>query len=131
VAQDVPRPGVSLIITPMADEHSEKEPTLVEKWISDQQQWQKTAMEYFDSMVKNDEFLVGLGNAMRGSLLAGKPYPGTDPTEEQVQAAGPIDDRIDEILHALHQIQGELADLKMTVQELESRAGKDSGRGEG
>jgi len=131
VAQDVPRPGVSLIIKPMTDENSENEPTLVEKWISDQQQWQKTATEYFDSMVKNDEFLVGLGNAMRGSLLAGKPYPGTNPAEEEAEAAGPADDRIDEILHALHQIQGELADLKMTVQELEARAGKDSGRGKG
>lgn len=128
----MPRPGVSLIITAMADENPDKnEPTLVEKWISDQQQWQKTAAEYFDSMVKNDEFLVGLGNAMRGSLLAGKPYPGTGPTEEQVQAAGPADDRIDEVLHALHLIQGELADLKMSVRELEARKGKDPGRGNG
>jgi hypothetical protein len=123
------------MITPMADEHSEnepeKEPTLVEKWISDQQKWQKTAMEYFDSMVKNDEFLVSLGNAMRGSLLAGKPYPGSNPAEEQAQAAGPADDRIDEILHALHRIQGELADLKMAVQDLEARASKESDRGRG
>jgi hypothetical protein len=119
-------------MTPMADEHIEKEPTLVEKWISDQQKWQKTAMEYFDSMVKNDEFLVGLGNAMRGSLLAGKPYPGTEtPEEPAAQAPGPADDRIDQILHALHRIQGELADLKMTVQQLEVRTGKDPGRGEG
>jgi len=106
------------------------EPTLVERWLQDQQAWQKTAMSYLDSMVKNDDFLVHLGNAMRGSLLAGKPYPGTGPTEEQVQAAGPADDRIDEILHALHQIQGELADLKMTVQDLEARMGKDPGRGD-
>jgi hypothetical protein len=117
----------------MTDETSEKEPTLVEKWISDQQQWQKTAMEYFDSMVKNDEFLVGLGNAMRGSLLAGKPYPGTEPAPAPEAAESTVlaDNRIDEILHALHQIQGELADLKMTVQALEARTVRDPGRGEG
>ena len=36
-------------------------------------------MAYLDSMVKNDDFLVHLGNAMRGSLLAGKPYPTAAP----------------------------------------------------
>jgi hypothetical protein len=107
----------------MSDEPAANEPTLVEKWIRDQQDWQKTAMEYFDSMVKNDEFLVHLGNAMRGSLLAGKPYPGTQANEAEAQVTPP-DDRIDEILHALHQIQGELADLKMTVGELKARKGE-------
>ena len=31
------------------------------------------------------------------------------------------DDRIDEILHALHRIQGEIADLRITVAELAAR----------
>ena len=110
----------------MAEEKADKEPTLVEKWIQDQQEWQKTAMEYFDSMVKNDEFLVHLGNAMRGSLLAGKPYPGTQPETEEEE--NPQDDRIDEILHALHVMQGELADLKMTVEELKDRLDFESTR---
>ena len=57
-----------------------KDPSLVERWIEDQREWQKTAMSYLDSMVKNDEFLVHLGNAMRGSLLAGKPYPAATPS---------------------------------------------------
>ena len=111
----------------MSDETPATEPTLVEKWIRDQQDWQKTAMEYFDSMVKNDEFLVHLGNAMRGSLLAGKPYPGSQAKQAESEAqaqAETADDRIDEILHALHQIQGELADLKMTVAELQARKGE-------
>jgi hypothetical protein len=107
----------------MSEEKAANEPTLVDKWIKDQQEWQKTAAEYFDSMVKNDEFLVHLGNAMRGSLLAGKPYPGTKPAEAEPKDT-PADDRIDEILHALHQIQGELADLKMTVGELTARKGE-------
>jgi hypothetical protein len=114
----------------MMSEKPDTEPTLVEKWIKDQQEWQKTAMSYFDSMVKNDEFLVNLGNAMRGSLLAGKPYPGTDPNEADSNAAA-ADNRIDEILHALHQIQGELADLKMTVSELKAREARDGARGDG
>ena len=46
---------------------------------SNQQQWQRTVLAYLDSMTKNDDFLVNLGNAMRGSLLAGKPYPTSPP----------------------------------------------------
>jgi hypothetical protein len=115
----------------MTEEKPESGPTLVEKWIRDQQEWQKTAMEYFDSMVKNDEFLVHLGNAMRGSLLAGKPYPGTAPPraatpgadapEGQATAAAAADDRIDELLHLLHRLEGEIADIRMTVEDLAAR----------
>jgi len=106
----------------MTDEKAETEPTLVDKWIKEQQEWQKTATAYFDSLVKNDDFLVNLGNAMRGSLLAGKPYPGSKPQEQAGATESPIpDDRIDEILHALHRIQGEIADLRMTVAELAAR----------
>jgi len=102
----------------MSDERGDTEATLVQKWIKDQQEWQKVAMEYFDSMVKNDEFLVNLGNAMRGSLLAGKPYPGSEQSEPKDEAVA-ADDRIDEILHALHRLQGDVADLKMAVEDLE------------
>jgi hypothetical protein len=105
----------------MAEDKAQSEPTLVEKWIRDQQDWQRTWAEYFDSMVKNDEFLVHLGNAMRGSLLAGKPYPGTEPPEAEEVPAAVYDDRLDEILHALHRLQGEVADLKMTVEDLSRR----------
>lgn len=95
-----------------------EQPTLVERWLADQQAWQKTALTYLDSMVKNDEFLVHLGNAMRGSLLAGKPYP-TAPAPGAAEPLTETDERIDEILHALHQIQGELADLRTAVERLE------------
>jgi hypothetical protein len=104
----------------MNEDKADTQPTLVEKWIQDQQEWQKMAMEYFDSMVNNDDFLVHLGNAMRGSLLAGKPYPGTEPAET-IDEAAVKDDRIDEILHALHMLQGEVADLKMTLAELSAQ----------
>ena len=97
-----------------------KDPSLVERWIEDQREWQKTAMSYLDSMVKNDEFLVHLGNAMRGSLLAGKPYPSTTPPASAVPAAheAPADDRLDRVLFALHEMQGQLNDLRLTLDEL-------------
>ena len=111
----------------MSDEKAQAEPTLVQKWIEDQQEWHKMATEYFDSMVKHDDFLVHLGNAMRGSLLAGKPYPGAEPPAEGEDKAAATDDRIDEILHALHKLQGEVADLKMTLDDLASRYGSRAG----
>jgi len=96
-------------------EPAKEETTLVERWLQEQQQWQKTAMNYLDSMAKSDEFLVHLGNAMRGSLLAGKPYP----TESQdTAAAEAADDRIDEVLFALHKIEGQIHDLKFSIDEL-------------
>ena len=93
-----------------------KDPSLVERWIEDQREWQKTAMAYLDSMVKNDDFLVHLGNAMRGSLLAGKPYP-TATAAPPAQDA-PADDRLDRVLFALHEMQGQLNDLRLTLDEL-------------
>ena len=98
------------------DGKAAKDPSLVERWIEDQREWQKTAMAYLDSMVKNDDFLVHLGNAMRGSLLAGKPYP-TAPASPPAQEAPP-DDRLDRVLFALHEMQGQLQDLRLTLDEL-------------
>ena len=97
-----------------------KDPSLVERWIEDQREWQKTAMAYLDSMVKNDEFLVHLGNAMRGSLLAGKPYPATPAPAAAASAPqeAPADDRLDRVLFALHEMQGQLNDLRLTLDEL-------------
>lgn len=99
------------------DGKAAKDPSLVERWIEDQREWQKTAMAYLDSMVKNDEFLVHLGNAMRGSLLAGKPYPTAAAAAAPAQDA-PADDRLDRVLFALHEMQGQLRDLRFTLDEL-------------
>jgi hypothetical protein len=99
--------------------------TIVERWLEEQQRWQQTVLTYLDSMVKDEDFLVHLGNAMRGSLLAGKPYP-TAPLPAAVDAdakrEAPEDDRLDRVLFALHQIEGQLEDLRDSVEEL--RAGK-------
>ena len=96
-----------------------KDSSLVERWIEDQREWQKTAMAYLDSMVKNDDFLVHLGNAMRGSLLAGKPYPTAPAATAPAPAQeAPPDDRLDRVLFALHEMQGQLSDLRLTLDEL-------------
>jgi hypothetical protein len=104
----------------------QQEPTLVERWLAEQQQWQRTLLTYLDSLTKNDAFLVHLGNAMRGSLLAGKPYP-TAPTPGAAAPQTPADDRLDQMLFALRRLEGEVQDLRMTVEEL--RAGKQAKKG--
>jgi hypothetical protein len=108
----------------VAEPNSENEPTIVERWLEDQQQWQRTVLAYLDAMTKNDDFLVHLGNAMRGSLLAGKPYP-TAPTPPAAAGAAapadaeaPADERLDRVLFALHQLQGQITDLQMTLDEM-------------
>ena len=100
----------------MAEDKTNNEPTLVERWLRDQQQWQRTILSYLDSMVKDEDFLVHLGNAMRGSLLAGKSYPAAQTAAADPEA--PADDRLDRVLFALHQLQGQLHDLGMTLDEI-------------
>jgi hypothetical protein len=100
----------------VAEGKASTEPTIIERWLQEQQQWQRTLLGYLDSMVKNEEFLVHLGNAMRGSLLAGKPYPTAYPGT--APEPSPADDRLDQILFALHQLQGQLQDLGMTLDEI-------------
>lgn len=101
----------------MADEKTNYDPSLIERWLSEQQQWQRTFLTYMDSMVKNDDFLVHLGNALRGSLLAGKPYP-TQPPAAASTPETPGDDKLDRILFALRQLEGQVQDLRLTLDEL-------------
>ena len=103
----------------MAEPKPENEPTIVERWLEDQQQWQRTVLAYLDAMTKNDDFLVHLGNAMRGSLLAGKAYPtAPSPAAETPAPAAAPDDRIDKVLFALQQLEGQLADVQLTLEEI-------------
>jgi hypothetical protein len=104
----------------VADDNKNKDPSLVERWLAEQQQWQRTLFTYLDSMVKNDEFLTHLGNAMRGSLLAGKAYP-TPPPPSAAQPESPADDKLDRILFALRQLEGQVQDLKLSVEALQRR----------
>jgi hypothetical protein len=113
----------------MADgKTSNPEPTLVERWLQDQQQWQRTLFTYLDSMMKNDEFLMHMGNAMRGSLLAGKPYPAAAPPTATTAASADsalTADRLDKVLFALHQLQGQVQDVLMTLEEMRSGRAND------
>jgi hypothetical protein len=101
----------------VADDKNKNEGPLLERWLAEQQQWQRTLLTYMDSMVKNDDFLVHLGNAMRGSLLAGKPYP-TNPPPTAAAPDNPADDKLDQILFALRQLEGQVQDLRLTLDEL-------------
>ena len=101
----------------LADEKPNTDPPLVERWLAEQQQWQRTLLTYLDSMVKNDDFLVHLGNAMRGSLLAGKAYPASAAPGATAPET-PTDDKLDQILFVLHQLEGQVQDLRLSVEEL-------------
>jgi hypothetical protein len=101
----------------MAETEPNPEPTLVERWLQDQQQWQRTLFTYLDSMMKNDEFLMHMGNAMRGSLLAGKAYPAA-PAPQQPSEEPATAERLDKVLFALHQLQGQMKDVLMTLDEI-------------
>ena len=103
----------------MADDKTTDDLPLIERWLAEQQQWQRTFMTYMDSMVKNEDFLVHLGNAMRGSLLAGKPYP-TQPPPAATAPETPSDDKLDQILFALRQLEGQVHDLRLTLDELKA-----------
>jgi len=99
------------------DNKTNNDPPLIERWLAEQQQWQRTLLTYMDSMVKNEDFLVHLGNAMRGSLLAGKAYP-TAPAPGASAPENPADDKLDQILFALRQLEGQVQDLRLTLDEL-------------
>jgi len=103
----------------VADEKPNNDPPLIERWLAEQQQWQKTLLTYMDTMVKSEDFLVHLGNAMRGSLLAGKAYP-TPPAAAAAAPETPADDKLDQILFALRELQGQVQDLRLTLEELKA-----------
>ena len=98
-------------------EHNQPPKSAAEQWFEEQQGWQKTMRDYADAMVKDEQFLMHLSNAMRGSLLAGTPYP---------QAASPgadipkdaADDRLDEVLFVLKRMEGRLRDLEDAIAAL-------------
>jgi len=103
----------------VAEDKTNFDAPLIERWLAEQQQWQKTLLTYMDSMVKSEDFLVHLGNAMRGSLLAGKAYP-TQPAPAASAPETPSDDKLDQILFALRQLEGQVHDLRLTLDELQA-----------
>jgi hypothetical protein len=54
---------------------------------------------------------------MRGSLLAGKPYPAAPPAGATAPET-PDEDKLDQILFALRKLEGQVEDLRLTIDEL-------------
>lgn len=93
------------------------EKSLAERWFEEQQAWQKTMRDYADAAVQDEEFLMHLGNAMRGSLLAGTPYPQQTPEAFNARTE-PMPDALAEVLFTLKRIEGRLRDLEASVEAL-------------
>lgn len=92
-------------------ENDSTEKSAAERWFEEQQAWQKTMRDYADAMAKDEQFLMHLGNAMRGSLLAGVPYPQSSPSGSPIRSDD-SGDRLDEILFTLKKIEGRLRNLE-------------------
>jgi hypothetical protein len=88
---------------------------LAQQWEIEQQNWQRLLLAYADSTARDENFLIHLGNAMRGSLLAGKPYPGTVPEARPRPDATMAND---EVVFALRRLDGQVNELIATVDGL-------------
>ena len=95
------------------------DPSPAQRWEAEQQNWQQLLLSYADASAQDEQFLTHIGNAMRGSLLAGKPYPGStnDPKKDRVDATMSND----EVVFALRRLEGQVSDLIRTVDVLISR----------
>lgn len=93
--------------------------TLFERWQSEQVKWQRLVLEYVDKATTDEKFLTNLGNAMRGSLLTDKPYPGTSagPGGAEPEAEAERSE-LDEVVFAVRRVEGQLLDLTMAVDGL-------------
>ena len=95
------------------------DPTPAQRWEAEQQNWQQLLLSYADASAQDEQFLTHIGNAMRGSLLAGKPYPGStnDSKKDQVDSAMSSD----EVVFALRRLEGRVSELIQTVDVLINR----------
>lgn len=100
----------------MSEEADEK--SIAERWFEEQRAWQQTMREYADSMVKDEQFLTHLGNAMNGSLLAGTAYPQPPVPGVSDPAQTATADLLQEVLFTLKRIDGRLRDLEAAVEDL-------------
>lgn len=113
----------------MSENDTETQKSMAERWFEEQQAWQRTMRDYADSMAKDEAFLTHLGNAMRGSLLAGTAYPtpAAPGTPGVDVPKAPIDDKLDQVLFTLKAIDGRLRDLEDALSELGATAQPASG----
>jgi hypothetical protein len=102
----------------MTSQAGESEPeTLFDRWQKEQQSWQRLVIDYVDKAATDETFLTNLGNAMRGSLLANKPYPGTSAGGGEVRR-DPERSELDEVVFAVRRVEGQILDLTMAVEKL-------------
>jgi hypothetical protein len=92
-------------------------PPLLEQWQEEQRSWQRLILSYLDTAATDETFLTNMGNAMRGSLLANKPYPGTSPGGGASSAAIETSD-LDEVAFAVRRLEGQVLELTMVVEAL-------------
>ncbi len=92
------------------------DPTPSQRWAAEQQNWQQLLLSYADASAQDEQFLTHIGNAMRGSLLAGKPYPGTTNDSNSDQRDATMSS--DEVVFALRRLEGQVGDLIRTVEVL-------------
>jgi len=95
--------------------------TQFERWQEEQRKWQQTVQNYMDTAAKDEEFLTHMGNAMRGSLLAGKAYPGSTPPAAPPTTAEATQSTVEELLFAVRRLEGQLQGLTFEVQALPNR----------
>jgi hypothetical protein len=106
---------------PEQDPGSEQsEVTLTEQWQTEQRNWQHLLQTFADSAAQDENFLMHVGNAMRGSLLAGKPYPGT-----ALEQPGKVDATMtsDEVVFAVRRLEGQITALTAAIDALHQRLG--------
>ena len=92
------------------------DPPPAQQWAAEQQNWQQLLLSYADASAQDEQFLTHIGNAMRGSLLAGKPYPGTTNDSDKDQRDAAMSN--DEVVFALRRLEGQVSDLIRTVDML-------------
>lgn len=108
-------------MTEHQDQHGEQPtPTLTQQWETEQQDWQQLLLSYTDAAAADEQFLTHIGNAMRGSLLAGKPYPGSS---FEPYKPDPVNATMsnDEVVFALRRLEGQVGALTAALDALSMR----------
>src|SRR5262245_26623952 len=80
--------------------------SLHERWQNEQREWQQLITSFIDRAAMDESFLVHMGKAMRGSLLAGKPYPAMSSDTSAPPAAS-----LDEVIFSVRRLEAQVADL--------------------
>ena len=95
----------------MADDKTDNDPPLIERWLAEQQQWQRTLLTYSIrwSRTTISSFISATRCAARCSRA--KPYP-TAAAAGAAAPETPADDTLDQMLFAVHQIEGQMQDLR-------------------